>query len=259
MQLTKLIVIFLFLTAPAHLFSQSLTSTARWVAKPVSVNGIADEWQNPLNFFDVKTRLLFGIANDSTHLYLIFQNPDEKVQSKIFSCGMKLNLSVKKIKRNACISYPLPHSGDEEAGPGHTPDMMLLKNNFRIQGMMMVAEGFAQHNGMLTVSDSSIIKAAIDWNENNNMIYELAIPFTEIYGNSFTPQDLLHEIILHVELLGMKKPAGNSATQAPIGAGGVMGARGLGATNFQTGTPAGKSPWYQVQEFKQKFVLATGK
>jgi hypothetical protein len=252
----KLKLILILLLAAANLFSQSLVSTARWPTEKVVIDGIANEWANPLNFFDVKTRLMFGIANDSTTLYLVFQNPDEKVQSKLFRCGMKVTLSVKKLKRKATLSYPLPHSGDEEAGPGHEPNMVILQNNFRMQNIMMVAEGFALHNGMLPVSDTSALKPAINWNENNNMIYELAIPFTELYGSNYTPADLANEITMHVEIGAMEKPHTSSAnTQAPMGAAGVMGGRAMSGVSYQTYS-GGKGPWYQVQEFKQKFVLA---
>ena len=236
--------------------SQSLVSTARWATQKVKIDGIADEWSNPLNFYDIKTRLMFGISNDSTTLYFCFQNPDEKAQSKIFLCGMKTFITVKgKIKRNATLSYPLPHSGDEEAGPEHTPDMELLKNNFRMQTIMMIAEGFALHNGMIPINDSSAIKTAINWNENNTMIYELAIPFTELYGNNYSAKDLVNEIILHVEIGAMKKPHVTGSTQAPMGAAGVMGGRAMSGMNYQTNTGA-KGPWYQVQEFTQKFIPA---
>ena len=237
-------------------FSQSLVSTARWPTEKVRVDGIANEWANPLNFYDIKTHLMFGIANDSTRLYLCFQNPDEGAQSKLFRCGLKVSIAVKKLKRKATLTYPLPHSGEEDAGPNHAADMELLKNNFRLQSIMMVAEGFALHNGMLPVNDSSVIKTAINWNENNNMIYELAIPFTEIYGSNYSATDLANELTLQVEINAMEKPNTSAgATQAPIGAAGVMGARAMSGVNYQP-LDAGKGPWYQTQEFKQKFVLA---
>lgn len=239
-----------------NVFSQSLVSTARWAEEPVKIDGIANEWANPLNFYDIKTHLLFGIANDSNTLYLVFQNPDEGAQSKLFRCGMKVTLSVKKLKHKATINYPLPQSGEEDAGPNHTPNMDLMKNNFRMQSIMMVTEGFALHNGMLPVNDSSIIKAAINWNENNNMIYELAVPFTEIYGSNFSAVDLANELTLKVEINAMEKPHNTGeTTQAPMGAAGAIGARAMSGLNYQT-LNDGKGPWYQTQEFKQKFVLA---
>ena len=237
-------------------FSQSRGSTARWPTEKVRVDGIANEWANPLNFYDIKTHLMFGIANDSNTLYLCFQNPDGGAQSKLFRCGLKVSIAVKKLKLKATLTYPLPHSGEEDAGPNHAADMELLKNNFRLQSIMMVAEGFALHNGMLPVNDSSVIKTAINWNENNNMIYELAIPFTEIYGSNYSATDLANELTLQVEINAMEKPNTSAgATQAPIGAAGVMGARAMSGVNYQP-LDAGKGPWYQTQAFKQKFVLA---
>ena len=119
----KLILLLLLVSAFTSSLSQSLISTARWATEPVKIDGIAAEWANPLNFYDIKTRLMFGIANDSNSIYLCFQNPDEGAQSKIFRCGMNITLSVKKLKRKATLSYPLPQSGEEDAGPDHTPNV----------------------------------------------------------------------------------------------------------------------------------------
>lgn len=238
-------------------FSQSLVSSSSWSEQKINIDGISNDWENQLDFYDIKTHLMFGIANDSTTLYLVFQNPDEGAQSKLFRCGMKVTIAVKKLKRKATLNYPLPQSGEEDAGPDHIPDMEVLKNNFRMQSIMMVAEGFALHNGMLPVSDTSVIKPAINWNENNNMIYELAIPFEEIYGKDFSATDLTNELTLHVEINAMEKPhISGETTQAPIGAAGAMGARTMSGLNYQT-LSDGKGPWYQTQEFKQKFLLAT--
>jgi hypothetical protein len=252
----KLSLVFILLSGYLFSHSQNLVSAARWATDPVIVDGIANEWANPLNFYDLKTRLMFGIANDSTALYLVFQNPDEGAQSKLFRCGMKVTIAVKKFKRKATLHYPLPQSGEEDAGPNHDANIELMKNNFRMQSIMMVAEGFALHNGMLPVSDSSVIKPAINWNESNNMIYELIIPFTEIYGSNFSATDLANELTLHVEINAMEKPhISGETSQAPIGAAGVMGGRAMSGMNYQT-IDNGKGPWYQTQEFKQKFVLA---
>jgi hypothetical protein len=256
-KMQRLIFLFILLINFGNGFSQNLVSTARWSTEKVIIDGIANEWANPLNFYDIKTHLMFGIANDSSTLYLCFQNPDEGAQSKLFRCGMKVSISVKKLKLKATLAYPLPHSGEEDAGPNHDSNIELMKNNFRMQSIMMVAEGFAKNNGMLPVSDSSVIKPAINWNESNNMIYELAIPFTEIYGSNFSATDLANELTLHVEINAMEKTHTSGETpQAPIGAAGVMGARAMNGVNYQT-IDNGKGPWYQTQEFKQKFLLAT--
>ncbi|MGE3825643.1 MAG: hypothetical protein AB7G44_15585 [Bacteroidia bacterium] len=247
--------LFLLVSAFTSTYSQSLVSTARWATQKVKIDGIADEWADPLNFYDIKTHLLFGIANDSSTLYLVFQNPDEGAQSKIFRCGMNVTISVKKMKRKVTLTYPLPQSGEDDAGPDHTPNMEIMKSNFRMQSIMMVAEGFSMHNGMLPVTDSSVIKPAISWNENNNMIYELAIPFTEIYGSNFSTSDLANELMLYVEIAAMEKPHVSGSSQAPIGAAGAVGARAMSGMNYQT-VDVGKGPWYETQEFKQKFVLA---
>lgn len=255
MQPLKLLLPFLCLSSLA--FSQGFTSTARWATEKVIIDGNAAEWQDPLNFFDAGTRILFGISNDSTTLYLCLQNPDENVQGKIFRGGLSVNLRVKRRpKRISSINYPLPGSDNGSAGPGQTPDIELLKTNFLLQNIMMETSGFASFNGMHAVSDSAVIRASINWDKTNRMTYELAIPFSEIYGADFTEEDLKKELTMHVELLPLpKQRKASGTTQAPLGAAGAVGARAMSGMDIQPNSGS-KSPWYKTQEFKQKFVLA---
>ena len=99
-------------------FSQSLTSRSLWVSKPVVVDGRADEWEKPLNFYESKTKLMFALANDSNTIYICLRSPEESNQVKISRGGLFVNLSYKsKEKHVVSVNYPLG-----SGGPMHSDD-----------------------------------------------------------------------------------------------------------------------------------------
>src|SRR5690349_4096168 len=89
--------------------AQSDVTTSKWVQQPVVADGESNEWQQPLNFYDDKTKLLFAIANDSSNMYFCFESKDPLNQMKLMRAGMKITLTSKgKIKREATIEFPMP-------------------------------------------------------------------------------------------------------------------------------------------------------
>src|SRR5690349_1444958 len=91
--------------------AQSDVATAKWMQQSVKIDGKLMEWQQPLNFYDDETKLLFDIANDSNNIYLSFESKEEIDQMKLMRAGMKITLSTKgKSKHEASVIYPLPQS-----------------------------------------------------------------------------------------------------------------------------------------------------
>src|SRR3954468_15059033 len=81
---------------------------SKFRAKPIVVDGIANDWNLPLRFYNNETSLFFAILNDSNTLYLCFQTKDEKTQMRINKAGMQVELKAKgKLKCDATIDFPL--------------------------------------------------------------------------------------------------------------------------------------------------------
>lgn len=193
----------------AYCFSQTATQSKR-VTKSVTVDGSYQEWITPFNLYEAKTKLMFAIANDDSTLYFCFQCPDPVNQDKIMQAGMQLNISTKgKNKLDASIQFPLKkdkNNKEEELILENQNGIEGIKAGFLLNNYVMLSEGFANQNGITPVKESRNILIAINWDSLNTLVYELAIPFKELFGSAYTPADLAKELTLGVVLFAVELP-----------------------------------------------------
>lgn len=203
----------------------------KWKPKPVHVDGVPTEWNNPLRLYHAETVLFFDIENDSTTLYICFQCKDEPTQMKINKAGMKIEIKTKgKIKRVAAVSFPLTGkkeiNAEEKDARAPLPDIEHLKHGFVLQNVDLSAEGFATQNGIIPLKDTSGIRAAINWDKNNVMTYELSIPLKELFGSGFSLADFTKAQVMKVEINSFNRPVSNSPEDSPASGGGGVGMSG---------------------------------
>jgi hypothetical protein len=260
------------------------------------IDGQSNEWEQPLNFYDDKTKLLFAIANDSSNIYFCFESKDPLNQMKLMRAGMKVTLSLKgKTKHNASVEFPLPQSqqvaennnaennamqntkdNDNTSYQHQDHDSEYFRKNFILNHLMMDAEGFASGNGIVPVKNPSGINAAINWDSSSDLVYELAIPVKEFFGDGYTAKNATDEITLNVEVNALKQtssPGENSGGSDYHGSGrygsgtrsgGYRG--GTGGGEGHGGMHSGGRQWSDEDRtslgvktsFKQKFILSKG-
>jgi len=161
-----------------------------WQAKPVTVDGNPTEWSLPLRFSDSKSSLQFTISNDESNIYMAVRATDQQIQMKILIAGMQIWINPDgKFKKTAGIQFPLPGKPDpkvmnENMHPGmpqgKKPDNMA--NQFKMQNPKVTLSGFLpEYNGTFNVDETKGIKAAINWDSDNNMTYELCVPLNSFY------------------------------------------------------------------------------
>jgi len=273
-------------------------STARWMTQPVTVDGVANEWHQPLNFYDSETKLLFAISNDSTNIYLCFEAKDNATEMKIMRAGMRVELDTKgRSGRSASIDFPLPpkeRNGQEEdensqrktggdssmQGGGfgaHRGDPSMFRQRFLTNNITMEIKGFADGNGMVPIRGRAI-NVAMNWDDADNLFYEISIPIKELLEDGYTADDILKEITLHAEVNGIRSSGGgggnNTETNAGAGGGGFggggrgggggfggrgggRGGGGMRGGGMRGGQGGGGDAMSQKTSFKQKFVLGT--
>lgn len=266
-------------------------STAKWVTTPVTIDGNADEWHQPLNFYDSETKLLFAIANDSTNIYLCFEAKDNVTAIKIMRAGMQVTLDTKgRHGRSGTIEFPLPpkerrelneaNGGDNkpmsdtsmqggEFG-GHKPDPAMFHQWFLTNNITMETKGFADANGVLPVRGRDI-SVAMNWDDADNLFYEVKIPIRQLLDDGYTEDNILKEITLHVAVNGISGAGGGGGGMQGGGMGGMRGGGmrggggmgrggGMRGGGMRGGGMGGGMPGagYGMGErtsFKQKFVL----
>ncbi len=273
----------LLFATPLIGFSQSLISKSKWTSGSITIDGKADEWEKPLNFYESKTKLMFALANDSANIYICLRSPEEANQIKISRGGMVVGLSYKnKDKHAVSVGFPLGSGGPMHHSDGGLdaegrPDFTMFKNEFLMNNIVMKIAGFASKNGIVPIQDSlgAGVKAAIYWDISNIMEYELVIPLKELFGPAYTADDLKRELTLEltVNAIEKSKKKDDNLEHAPPpnmanGSGGVNGsmsgtgqmtggmASGMPNVSYNYGNDAEKGPLFEKASFKQKFLLA---
>ncbi|NVO09246.1 MAG: hypothetical protein HXX16_04715 [Bacteroidales bacterium] len=263
--------------------AQSDITISEWTVKPKIVNGNIAESESRIlyNLYDSNTNMFFRIANDSNNIYLSFKITDKFEQLKILKSGMVVNLSSKGTKKiKTSISYPLPNNNEDpstEIEPQlmRKQDVNKLRNEFKFKKSFLKLKGFATENGFISVDPNSFVFVGIDWNDKQEMYYDIIIPFTEYFGDNFVEKDLMSVLNLKVEVNEMNRPnlAGNNRPQGmPEGGsegggmrpgggmrgGGRMGSgghnrRGMRSEEGMGGSNSNKK--FSSQKFTQKFKL----
>jgi hypothetical protein len=247
--------------------AQDDTPKSSWKNVPVTIDGSAKDWTLPLNYYDSDTKLFFSFANDNKNLYLCFQSPDEANQMKIMNAGMEISLGIKG-KHRVSIDFPLDN---QKVSNQNTPDDYLNRktreDSFLLKDTLMVLKGFTGNNGLTAIHNNAGVDASINWDEANKLTYEISIPLSEIFGNNYSPSDILKDITLEVTVNALK--GHKNATGRRGGSG--MPARGMGGKmgggmhhqkssdedNEQSEQPGNNAmDRFEKSTLKQKFILA---
>jgi hypothetical protein len=192
--------------------AQNEVSFSRELKVAVVVDGHSTDWEKPFNFFDNKTRLYFGIANDKDYLYLCFESPEPANHYKIIKTGLELSISTKSKKKvNCTINFPL--SNKIGAVIGNPQLDMLTLHKEALENQMLLASGFQFQNGLIE-SKSKDIEVVINWDSEENMIIEYKISLKGIFGSDFDIKNFDDPILLKADVKGFQKPGGNVSSFA---------------------------------------------
>ena len=261
-------IILLFFSTLA--FAQDDVIKSSWTSSPVKIDGMPQEWKLPLRYYDAGTKLFFAFANDDKNLYLCFQAPDEMNQVKIMRAGMEIYLSTKG-KHKVSVTFPLadqsePAPSQNDNGDRQNTDRKTRRTSFILQNTMMDVKGFETRNGLIPINDTSGINAAINWDENDKLTYEVAIPLKEWFGINYTDADISKDISLDIVINAVKRqvhPGGSGNSFSGKGRGGRMGGGGMNHeknTSADDENPAlpgeDKMSMFGKSKLKEKFTLA---
>ena len=168
---------------------------ATWQLKPVIADGNPFEWSLPLRYSDSESGLQYNITNDKTNIYICIRATEQPIQMKIISSGMEIWLDPSgKNKEAVCIQFPLPGNHDQKLKvKNKPPDLKSGKNfgrmniaeQFQLQEPQITMSGFLpEYNGTFNANTTNGIKAAINWDEQTKMTYELVVPINSFYTHA---------------------------------------------------------------------------
>jgi hypothetical protein len=221
--------------------SSPLVYSSIWQSKPVTIDGKANEWRIPLDFYDDKTKLNFTVTNDKDNLYFCIRATEDATQKGIIHSGLQIWIDTAGGKKNQVgIQFPIIERSANSEGEGadkHSKssdmDEASSANNLKSRYMgttkQLKLSGFNNAiNGLLQIPNIYGINACINWDTNKIMIYELCIPFNTFYKTSLSSSDtnkvLGISFVVNVTSKNTGAHSGGGAMGSPEG----MGAMGSG-------------------------------
>jgi len=115
-----------------------------WNDRQLQVDGLYADWGGDLRYNE-KSNIGFGVANDSTDLYLCLMSNDQQIIRQVMARGLELEVYIPKVKRHTFkIKYPVgmagmnmsaARSGRKAGGPRDLlPAIENMQTEFRLFG-----------------------------------------------------------------------------------------------------------------------------
>ncbi|HKZ67436.1 MAG TPA: hypothetical protein VJ111_13810 [Chitinophagaceae bacterium] len=171
------------------------------------IDGKMNEWGDTL-LYDNSTKCIYSIANDESALYIMVKATERIQQMKIVQGGMEIWIDDKAKKNKATgIRFPVGESSmsmPTNRTSGEDPKEM--RQQAKLKMLTMELTGFKDGlNGPQSVYSNVQVKPVIDWDDKDNLIYELAIPFTAL---DETVKANLNNISIGILIKGLKMEQG---------------------------------------------------
>ncbi len=219
--------------------SPKVYDALEWQSNKVIADGRIPEWNNPLRFYDDKSKINYTFSNDLQNLYACMKISDEGTQVKILSGGLIIRIDTSgKNSFPIEFQFPLgsqqtdPAKKDDEQNKNNSgrPDHSSLKLKLMSQTKDAQLTGFKPPFGGIfsLYNTSSGISAAINIDSLGIMYYEAIIPFKTFYKHELSRADSNKIFSYEVMISGISSsPVHNSRGTAGGGPGGEMESGGM--------------------------------
>ncbi|WP_183564450.1 hypothetical protein [Mucilaginibacter sp. SP1R1] len=209
-------------------------TTLQAPATTINIDGDLKDWGDSLRYYNDEKKFHYTLANDKTNLYAAIRITDRMDQIRTLNAGITLSIDTKgKKKESFSLTFPLADAGSppefgklkDENGEITKADRDELMRERVTKLRNIKVEGFKDIDGdMITTSNTYGIKAAIDYDADGNLVYEVAIPLQFFHTDDITK----NEWAFNFKINGIQKPAGSAVAGDQQGGMGGMGGGGRG-------------------------------
>lgn len=172
-----------------------------WAAKPITVDGYANDWPETFRYYDGNTMLQFSIANDSNYFYLCLKANEQYTQRNLLRSGLAIWVDPKgKKKEQAGVVFPMKkehgapdaHERPEYQDPGAPRRAMnQMKQHVLLTQNSMLLFGLTPSgkDEVPLKNNEYGIQAGLSWDTLDIMTLEYRIPAKLLFGHSLTAAD----------------------------------------------------------------------
>jgi hypothetical protein len=251
---------------------QSLSHFKGSTVKTIAIDGNDADWQGLPTAMSPGNDFSYSIARDEKALYLLVKIDNPMEQTKLLRGGMEvwIDPTDKKSKTTEVI-FPVKGELSETAmrpqNPSTDPKVNREMMHLNIKAALISLNriGFKpEYSGVQTISEATGFKGAINWTADNELIYELQVPFAAF------PEPLSKEAFdINFSIGGVERAvntsgrgegngewrgSGGMGRGGRMGGGGRYGGGGYGRGQGRTGgeNQAGNNDWKKLTE-KESF------
>jgi hypothetical protein len=237
----------------------------------LKIDGKLNEWGTALQAYNKSTKLGYTLANDDQAIYLAIKSTDAANINKILAGGISFTINTagkKKDKDAFVITYPvITQSGGRGMGRGRrgsgqdAPDSVeiLAQHKQALAACKVIsAIGFKDiTDTLISIYNEYSIKAAANFDDKGNFIYELAIPFKMLLLSAGNPTEIAYQIKVN----GMQMGGGMGMVKVNGGGGGGVrisgnGGGGGGFGGFSGRDDSDANDMMTPTDFWGKYMLA---
>jgi hypothetical protein len=212
------------------------TSTAKWQAQAIIIDGQSSDWGMLPRFFNSESNIKYEFRNDDKNLYFILKAGDRAVQMQLLQAGLNIRFKLKtSVPMKTEIKFvPIKRaelnqtSNGQEVGSQRLIEKSVSQPNIVLKDSAML-DGFQFTNGLLTSDkrDENSIYFARSSSSSDLATYEICIPLREFFGDNYKLENITTiavQLQVNINALSM-----NDIKRMHSKMGGVMhGGRGMG-------------------------------
>ncbi|MGZ3938611.1 MAG: hypothetical protein ACXVLT_08010 [Flavisolibacter sp.] len=191
---------------------QAINQVQNPSVKEITVDGNDADWQGVALYSSPLKTFEYSVAHNDEDLFVRMKILNPLEQMKFLTAGMELWIDpTGQEKQKVEVVYPVKgelattamQPQNSSADKKQNRDLMHL--SVRAQVVSMNRIGFKpEYSGTQTISENTGFKAAINWNETDELIYELKIPLKAFNGTVSA-----NHMALEFSIGALERPAEN--------------------------------------------------
>jgi hypothetical protein len=215
----------------------------------ISIDGDIKDWGDSLRYYNPEKKINYAIANTKDTLYMAIRVNDRSEQLRILKAGITISIDPKGKKRETySITFPLnTKSGsgsladiDKNPAPGDVTqqdrDQLMRERLTSLRGIKVT--GFKDvEEEMITTSNTYGFQAAVNYDDNNYLVCEAAIPMSFFHAEAFQKNEWAFNFKINGLQQKIHTKAGdedepNGGGHSGRGGNGGTGEGGMGGSNM---------------------------